>query len=100
MVLALLKNARKPIIGNNDEGGEKTTMTIAERNAIRYPGELGNPNENRDALDGWAKSATIVPSAEYVDRKPPCERGVWDLSDEKGQLFPSNSSYTCLLERQ
>ena len=84
----------------NNDGGEETIMTIAERNAIRYPGELGSPNENKDALDGWAKSATIVPSAEYVDRKPPCERGIWDISEEKGSLFPDDSSINCLLEPQ
>ncbi len=84
----------------NNDGGEETIMTIAERNAIRYPGELGNPNENEEALCRWVKSATRAPVTEYVDCKLPCERGVWDLSDGKGQLFPSNSSYTCLLERQ
>ena len=73
-------------------------MTIAERNAQRWA-ELSDVNENMEALNDWACHTVISVKAEYVDYMGSYVHVVWDISDEKGSLFPSNASYTPLLEK-
>ena len=73
-------------------------MTIAERNAQRWA-ELSDVNENMEALNDWACHTVINVKAEYVDYVGSYVHVVWDISDEKGSLFPSNASYTPLLEK-
>lgn len=73
-------------------------MTIAERNAQRWE-ELSDINENMEALNDWASHAVRSVKVEYVDYAGSYMHVVWDISDEKGSLFPSNASYTPLLEK-
>ena len=75
-------------------------VTIAEKNAKKWPEELGDVNENSELIQEWAKDAVRSVEVEYIDYRLPCERGVWDTRDGNESLLPSDSSYTCLLEPQ
>lgn len=75
-------------------------MTIAEINAKKWPEELGDTHENEEAISDWARTCVRTVEVGYTDYHLPCERGVWDISDERGSLLPSESSYSPLLERQ
>ena len=75
-------------------------MTIAKENALKYPKELGDVDENSKLIRKWAKDAVRSVEVGYKDYRLPCERGVWDTRDENGSLLPSDSSYACLLEPQ
>lgn len=77
-----------------------TCVTIAERNANKWLKELGDMHESDEAILSWAQTSVRTVGVGYIDYRLPCERGVWDISDEKGALFPSDSSYNPLLERQ
>lgn len=73
-------------------------MTIAERNAQRWP-ELANDNDNAQAIKDWAEHTKRTVKIEYVDYIGSRIQGVLDVSDEKGSLFPSDASYRPLLEK-
>lgn len=77
---------------------EELSVTIAEKNAQRWA-ELSDVNENLEALHDWACHTVRSVKVEYVDYVGSYVQGVWDISDEKGSLFPSNASYTPLLEK-
>ena len=73
-------------------------MTIAERNAQRWP-ELSDVNDNQEALNDWARHTVRSAKVEYVDYVGSYMYVVCDISDENGSLLPSNASYTPLLEK-
>ena len=74
-------------------------MTIAERNAERWP-ELSNPHASDSLINDWAKGAVrTADCSQYVDYPHAHQHTIWDMSEENGALMPSESSYTPLLER-
>ena len=75
-------------------------MTIAERNAERYP-ELANSSKSTILIEAWAKDVTIAAHCtDYVDYPHAHQHTTWDVSDETDALIPSETSYTPLLEKR
>ena len=73
-------------------------MTIAKRNAIKWPNELGNTGESDALIKAWAKDAVRTAECGYIEYPHAHQTTIWDMSKENGALMPSDASYTPLLE--